>query len=129
MSLNDGLENDLIEFLAYIYYRVPWGKMKTSKNPHDIFNHRVRAAARRGTVYEFSSKLCNYFGLQSLPQQALPYLENMRARETEILNILSREHIPYCVRAIARSKILREEIKKSRKIKDKNKGGLFENDN
>jgi hypothetical protein len=49
------VEEKLVELLAIIYARVPWGKMKTSKNPHDIFNHRVRAASRRATLYEFVS--------------------------------------------------------------------------
>jgi hypothetical protein len=105
------VEEKLVELLAVIYARVPWGKMKTAKNPHDIFNHRVRAASRRATLYEFVSKLCNYFGLQSLPLEAQALVDELRMYEEEILNTLSREHIPFCVRAVLRAK----EMKKSRK--------------
>jgi hypothetical protein len=105
------VEEKLVELLAVIYTRVPWGKMKTSKNPHDIFNHRVRAASRRATLYEFVSKLCNYFGLQSLPLEAQSLVDELGPYEDEILNTLSREHIPFCVRAIARAK----EMKKAKK--------------
>jgi len=111
-------EDLLVNFLAYIYKRVPWGKMRTSKNPYDIFNHRVRSAARRGTLYQFSSKLCNYFGLQTLPFQAQKLLDEMRPFETEVLNTLSTEHIPFCVRGIMKAKQMREEEKlKKQKLK------------
>ena len=93
-------EATLVDFLAIVYNRIPWGKIRTSKNPHDIFNHRVRAASRRATLYEFASKLCNYFGLQTLPIEAMELLDIMRPIEMQILNTLSTEHIPYCVRGI-----------------------------
>lgn len=98
--LQNELENALVELLAVIYNRIPWGKMRTSKSPYDIFNHRVRAASRRANIYEFASKLCNYFGLQSLPEEVLPLLDLLRPHEQKVLNALSREHIPYCVKAI-----------------------------
>jgi hypothetical protein len=109
--LQSEVEEKLVELLAVIYAKVPWGKMRTAKNPYDIFNHRVRAASRRATLYEFVSKLCNYFGLQSLPTEAQTLVDELRAYEEEILNALSREHIPFCVRAILRAK----EMKKTKK--------------
>uniref|UniRef100_A0A7C5T0H4 Uncharacterized protein n=1 Tax=Thermocrinis ruber TaxID=75906 RepID=A0A7C5T0H4_9AQUI len=112
--LPSDVEEKLVELLAVIYAKIPWGKMKTSKNPHDIFNHRVRAASRRANLYEFVSKLCNYFGLQSLPLSAQALVDELRPYEEEILNALSREHIPLCVRAILRAK----EIKKKKEDKD-----------
>jgi hypothetical protein len=105
------VEEKVVELLAVIYARVPWNRMRTSKNPHDIFNHRVRAASRRATLYEFVSKLCNYFGLQSLPTEAQTLVDELRPYEEKILNALSREHIPFCVRAILRAK----EMKKNKK--------------
>lgn len=105
-------EENLVEFLALIYKRVPWGKMRTSKNPHDIFNHRVRAAARRGTLYQFASKLCNYFGLQTLPIEAQKILDRLRPVQVDVLNALSTEHIPFCVKGIMRAKELKEKQKK-----------------
>lgn len=101
-------ETTLVEFLALVYNRVPWGKMHTRKNYHDIFNHRVRAATRRATLYEFASKLCNYFGLQSLPSEAQEKLDILRPIEGQVLNTLASEHIPYCVRGIVRAKELKK---------------------
>lgn len=105
--LQNEYEPILVEFLAIVYNKIQWRKMKTSKNPHDIFNHRVRAASRRATLYEFASKLCNYFGLQTLPFDAQNLLDSLRPVETQVLNALSSEHIPYCVRGIIRAKELK----------------------
>jgi len=110
LKVND--EAILEDFLGMIYGRILWGKMRTSKNPHDIFNHRVRSAARRPTIYAFASKLCNYFGLQTLPVEAQKLLDKLRPIEIEVLNTLSREHIPICVRAIMRFHQIKDEIKR-----------------
>ena len=115
MSLSEKDEEMLVELLAIIYAKVPWGKMKTSKNPHDIFNHRVRAAARRGSLYQFVSKLCNYFGLQSIATEATPIIQQLRPIEEDMLNTLSKEHIPLCVRAVIRGKEIKEEKKGAKK--------------
>jgi len=109
--LSNEQEQALIELLAQVYRKTPWGKMRTRHNPHDIFNHRVRAAARRGTLFQFCSKLCNSFGLQSLPQECVGPLEILRPHEIQVLNALSTEHIPYCILAIARAKELKEQTK------------------
>lgn len=105
------MEDMIVYFLAIIYSNISWRKIKTNKNAHDVFNHRVRAASRRGTLYEFASRLCNYFGMQSIPFEAQELLELLRPYEREVLNLLQREHIPYCVRAIIKAK----EIKKEKK--------------
>ena len=114
-------EQTLIDVLALIYDRIPWGSMSTSKNPHDIFNHRVRAAARRSNMYEFASKLCNYFGLQSMPVEAQLKADALRPYEREVLNTISREHIPLCVRATIQAKQVRTE----RKIKKEESSGTI----
>lgn len=109
------LEEALVDFLAILYAKVPWSKMRTSKNPHDIFNHRVRAAARRDNIYAFASKLCNYFGLQSLPEEAIDKLEILRPHQFWVLNTLSTEHIPFCVKAIIRAKAKKSKVGKVEK--------------
>ncbi|QLH52776.1 MAG: hypothetical protein CH6_0089 [Candidatus Kapaibacterium sp.] len=109
------LEEALVDFLAIIYGRVPWGKMRTSKNPHDIFNHRVRAASRRDSLFTFASKLSNYFGLQSIPEEALEKLEILRPYQYWVLNTLSKEHIPFCVKAIIRAKAKKAKMKEDTK--------------
>jgi hypothetical protein len=109
MSQNE--EEALIQLLAIIYRKIPWQKIRTSKNIHDIFNHRVRAAARREKIYEFTSKLCNYFGLQSIPSEAMHEIEILRRNEESILQQLSDEHIPICVRAIMLAQTWKKEKK------------------
>ncbi len=103
-------EDKLIEMLALIYLSIPWGKIKTNKNAYDIFNHRVRAAARRGNLYEAISKLANYFGLQSLKPEIIELVEELRPYEREVLNKIYLEHIPICMRAIIKSKELKGEL-------------------
>jgi len=113
MLNSEKIEKDLVELLAIIYNRVPWGKMNTRHNTHDIFNHRVRAASRRENLFQFVSKLCNYFGLQSLPADSIPVIERLRQNEEYVLNKVYDEHIPLCVMAFVRAKELK-------KIKNKN---------
>ena len=115
MSQED--ENRIVEMLALVYNAVDWKKMRTSKNPHDIFNHRVRAASRRGTIFEAISKLANYFGLQSLPAGVIYIAQQLRPIEQEVLNKLYVEHIPMSMLAIMRAKEMRDE---RRKLRDEN---------
>jgi len=113
MELNNEKKEALIDLLAVVYMQIDWGKMNTSKNPWDIFNHRVRAATRKKTIGEFTSKLCNYFGLQSLPLEANDFIKTIESNQDTVLNTLHSEHIPFCMRAIKKAK----EIKKERKLK------------
>ena len=104
-------EWQVVEMLAHIYNAVPWSKMRTSKNPHDVFNHRVRAAARRGTLYEALSKLANYFGLQSLPAAVVEAAQRLRPVEQRVLDAMYCEHVMVSMLAILRAKELREEAR------------------
>ena len=121
-------EQKIVRLLAILYNTVNWQKMKTSKNPHDIFNHRVRAAARRATLYEAMSKLSNYFGIQSIPVEAMKIVDELRVNEREVLNKLYMEHIAMCMRGIMLAKELREEKKSKKEGKEAEnplfKGGL-----
>lgn len=88
--------------LALIAVRVDWKKIK-SKNPVDVWNHRIRAATSCRDMDEFASKLCNYFGLQSVSEEALPLLEMLDANRDEVLDYLRTRHIAigtisYCER-------------------------------
>ncbi|RLJ04213.1 MAG: hypothetical protein DRP08_02255 [Candidatus Aenigmatarchaeota archaeon] len=102
------IEENLILLLAYIYSRISWTKIKTTKNPWDIFNHRVRAASRKRNIQSFISKLCNYFGLQSLPSDTLIFLNTLKPLEEKALNLLFQEHIPICLKAIMKAKEMKE---------------------
>jgi hypothetical protein len=92
------IEAQFVELLAEIYRRINWRKMRV-KSPHDVWNHRVRAAARMPTLGEFMSKLCNFFGLQSCSVRALQLEEALRPHERALLNLAFREHIPIAMRA------------------------------
>jgi len=98
------IEDKTVELLAIVYNSINWGKMHTSKNPHDVFNHRVRAASRRATLFEAISKLANYFGLQSLPTEAIRLTQELRPYERVVLNKMYMEHIPMSMMAIMRAK-------------------------
>ena len=111
--LSREVQDKVIELLAIVYAKVPWHQMRTSKNPHDIFNHRVRAAARAVSLEHFISKLCNYFGLQSLPSEVIPYLQELKQYEDAILNALYMEHIAYCGLAILKAKEIKNVKKKT----------------
>jgi len=107
--LTEKQEKDLVDFLAEVYIRIPWGKMRTRHNPHDIFNHRVRSAGRSATLYQFASRLNNYFGLQTQSEMAQELIDRLRPHENEVLNAIATEHIPLCVRACAIAKKIKEE--------------------
>ena len=109
------IESKLVELLAMIYNSVDWGKMRTGKNAHDIFNHRVRAASRRASLYEAVSKLANYFGLQSLPEEAIGLVQELRPHERAVLNKLYTEHLAISMLAVMRAKEMREQRKHARK--------------
>jgi len=103
MSSNN-IENELVNFLAIVYSEIPWKKMRKGVNVWDVFNHRVRAAARKGTIQAFASKLCNYFGIQSLPLDTVHILESLVPDQEKALNLLYLEHIPICMKAIIKAK-------------------------
>lgn len=108
MSLTESEEQKIIEVLAWVYRQVPWQKMRTQKIPWDVFNHRVRAAARQGTLFRFASKLANYFGLQHMRPEAISLLAELRPAETRVLNALYTEHVALCMLAVQRSKQIKE---------------------
>lgn len=105
--LSERQEELLIRLLAHVYNRILWGKMRTSKNPHDIFNSRVKAATRKGTMFGFINSLCEYFGLQTTSFDTMEIVIELRRDESTVLNVLSREHIPFCVLGIQKSKELK----------------------
>lgn len=101
--LDPATEERLVELLALIYARIDWRKIRTSRSAHDLWNHRLRAASTRETLGEFVSRLCNYFGLQSMPERAMISLEALRPYERELLDLIYREHVPIAVRAAMRA--------------------------
>lgn len=112
LDLSADDERKVVELLAHIYNVIPWAKMRTSKNPHDVFNHRIRAASRRATLYEAVSKLANYFGLQSLPPAAAELVRELRPVERQVLDKLYREHIMMSMLGIMLAKQWRGQRKK-----------------
>jgi len=107
----------IYEILGRIYAQIQWGKIKTSKNPWDIYNHRVRNASCKPNLNQFISKLCNFFGLQQTSFQTLMAVDRLKEVENAALNTIYKEHIPLCMKGIAYAK----ELKKINEINKKNK--------
>jgi hypothetical protein len=86
--------------LAHVYRSVPWHKMRTRHRSMDFWNHRVRAA-RGGamTVRRYLSRLCSYFGLQSLPPEAVALALELEPYAYDVLELIFQEHIPISVHA------------------------------
>jgi hypothetical protein len=101
-------EREFVALLAIVYGRISWRKIKV-RNAWDVWNHRLRAAAARGTLDEAISRLCNYFSIQSLPEEAVPLLDRLRPHERQLLDLAYREHVPLAMRAVAEAKQRRRE--------------------
>ncbi len=101
--LTDEQEAQLIDLLGLVYGSVRWRKMG-AKNPWDVWNHRIRAAATRPTLDAFISRLSNQLGLQSLPVDAIPLLDALRPVQDAALELVYREHIPVAMRAVLASR-------------------------
>ena len=93
MPLSESEIEQLTRLLAHIYRSIDWRRIRTSKSRYDIWNHRVRAAAKRPTLAEFASRLCNFFGVQSLPLAAIALIETLQPHEHACLNYINRNHI------------------------------------
>jgi len=93
MQLTETQIEQLTRLLAHIYRSIDWRRIRTSKSRYDIWNHRVRAAAKRPTLAEFASRLCNFFGVQSLPPEAIALIETLQPHERACLNYIDRNHI------------------------------------
>lgn len=106
--LSDSHRESLIDALAHVYDSVRWSRISTSKNPWDVFNHRVRASASVQTLGEFCTKLCATLGMQQAPIDAVSAFEGLREVESEALDILAREHIQLCMLAVTRRKAWKE---------------------
>jgi len=111
-------EEKLIELLAHVYARIPFARLRL-KSVHDVWNHRVRAAATRATLSEAISRLANFFGIQSLPPEAIVLIDELAPHEHEHLEMLIRDHIKLSMKAAIRGKQIKEERKKARKNKKK----------
>jgi hypothetical protein len=92
------IEVQFVELLAEIYRRIDWRKMRVN-SPHDVWNHRVCAAACLPTLGQFVSKLSNFFGLQSCSPRALQLQDALRPYERQLLNLAFREYVPIGTRA------------------------------
>jgi len=93
MPLNESEIEQLTRLLAHIYRAIDWRRIRTTKSRYDIWNHRVRAAAKRATLAEFASKLCNFFGVQSLPSEAIVLIDALQPNERACLAYIDRNHI------------------------------------
>ncbi len=104
MLIPEAVEADFVTLLAHIYGAVRWRSLSTSKNPWDIWNHRLRAASTRPTLGEAVSRLANHLGLQAIPPAAVALCVQLRPYEAALLDLAYREHIPLAMRAVMESK-------------------------
>ncbi|HOL87368.1 MAG TPA: hypothetical protein PLK41_07965 [Defluviitoga tunisiensis] len=113
------INKGLAEILSLIYLAIPFKKFKAIKSIHDVFNHRVRSASRKQNLEQFVSKLCNYFGIQSLPNEVVDIVNVLKPVEEQALKQIYLEHIYICALCYLRV----EEKRKNKKQKE----SLYEN--
>jgi len=111
MLTDEEITQGMAEILFQVYKNIPWKKFRGVVNIRDMFNHRVRSASRKPTLEMFVSKLSNYFGIQSLPNEIVSVIEKLKPEEERALEKLYTEHIYLCALAFLKY----EELKKQRK--------------
>ena len=114
MPLSESEIEQLTRLLAHIYRAIDWRRIRTTKSRYDIWNHRVRAAAKRPTLAEFASRLCNFFGVQSVPLAAIALIETLQPHERACLNYIDRNHIYLATKSAIMWKQLTEEQNENR---------------
>ena len=106
-EVNEALEA-FTRVLAYIYASINWKKTKIRPDRRvPTWNHRIRQSVTRNTIDEAVSRLCNYFGLQALPMEAIMLLDKVRPFAYDVQDIVYREHIIYGVQSAAAAEQLR----------------------
>jgi hypothetical protein len=106
-GLNEALEA-FTRVLAYIYASINWKKTKIRPDRRiPTWNHRIRQSVTRNTIDEAVSRLCNYFGLQALPTEAIMLLDKVRPHAYDVQDVVYREHIIYGVQSAAAAEHLR----------------------
>jgi hypothetical protein len=106
-ELNEALEA-FKRVLAYIYASINWKKIKIRPDRRvPTWNHRIRQSATRNTIDEAVSRLCNYFGLQALPTEAIMLLDKVRPYAYDVQDIVYREHITFGVQSAAAAEQVR----------------------
>jgi len=100
----------LAQLLSIVYRRVDWRRMG-ARNPHDVFQHRVKAAAGQPSLSRAVDYLCERLGVQSL---------KLSNAERETFRELNRDHSPECLDALAHESILlvAEATARARKYKE-----------
>jgi len=110
-ELNEALEA-FKQVLAYIYASINWKKIKIIPERRvPTWNHRIRQSVTRNTIDEAVSRLCNNFGLQALPTEAIMLLDKVRPFAYDVQDIVYREHITYGVE----SAVAAEQLRRRRK--------------
>lgn len=61
-----GLEDLIVYVLAKVYNKTDWRRVARGRDPLDVFQHRVLAAAYMPNFRQFLSKLCLGLGIQGL---------------------------------------------------------------
>lgn len=102
------------ELLAHVYTKASPQLAKSRHSAWDVFNHRVRFSAGSGTLGQFLSRLCNVWGIQSLPLVAIDIQNALEPRTDAVLRYIHTEHIVPCMEAIRIAQQWREQRNASR---------------
>ena len=90
-------EDKLVELLAAAYVRVRWSQMK-GRMPYDVFQHRLKVAARKPTIPEALDKLCHGLSLQSV---SVPpeLVEDLDVHREEVLHMMRTRSVLLTLKA------------------------------
>ncbi len=88
----------IARLLATIYLRANWKQIARGRDPLDVFQHRVLAAAYQPTLKQFIEKLCRGLGIQGvrIDDELLGFLEE---HEERVLEELRSSSVYYVARA------------------------------
>ena len=90
-SINQ-VEEALVELLYRIKRKVDWSKFKGLSHA-DVFQHRVKFSAYEPSIKRFVEKLCNKFGIQSIPSDLVEIIDFLEKHRDEALDLLRNESI------------------------------------
>ncbi len=105
------VEDLLVYVLVRVYMRVDWKKTARGRDPLDVFQHRVLAAAYAATFRQFLERLCRSLGLQSVRVEA-EVLYMLDKHNKEVLELARTSSIYLVAKAYDTYKRIIEQRKK-----------------
>ena len=97
------LEEAIVELLATIYRRANWRQVARGRDPLDVFQHRVLAAAYQPDLKRFIEKLCRGLGIQGVRIDER-LLARLRESEELVMEELRSSSVYYVALAYKRAR-------------------------